>query len=349
VNYKLSYLWLPADRIHSALQVEPLLFVALSAITSFLIYKLFLRGLSPERHRNLRSQFKNLVFHSLICTGFFLLFYVVHELPNINPSFVKLSPYFGLGTIFWAAVVFVKTCRILIFEYLFFRNMTVGVPLLLVNIFTLGLSIVIAVWLLNTIFEFRLMPLVATSAVFSIVLGLALQDTLGNLFSGIALQLDKPYAIGDWIEILNGTQKTTGLVTEITWRATVLLSVTDEIITIPNRLVSQSQVNNYAAKSGPIIRSQNFRIPYGTPIDTVKRCLLTSIKAIKAIRRHPEPTVLVVESAESWVTLKLIYYIDDFGRQFLINDEVLSAALDALQKDKILLAPPRISVLTGTP
>lgn len=230
------------------------------------------------------------------------------------------------------------------FEYLFFRSMTAGVPILLVNIFTLVLSLIIGIWLLNAIFSFRLMPLVATSAVFSIVLGLALQDTLGNLFSGIALQLDKPFSIGDWIEIFTGNQKLTGLVTEITWRATVLVSVTDEIITIPNRLVSQSQVNNYAAKTGPIIRSQTFRIPYGTPIKNAKAILIKSIGSVKGIRKLPEPIVIVTESAESWITMKLIYYIDDFGRQFLINDEVLTCTLDALNKEKILLAPQRLIV-----
>lgn len=321
-----------------------MLFVALTAISSFLIYKLFLRGLTPERHRNLRNQFKNLVLHIFLCGFFYSFFVLIKEWPELAPGYVRLASYFGLSTIIWTSVVFVKTCRIIIFEYLFFRSMTAGVPLLLVNIFTLGLSIVIAVWLLNSVFEFRLLPLVATSAVFSIVLGLALQETLGNLFSGIALQLDKPYAIGDWIEIFNGTQKLTGLVTEITWRATVLLSVTEEVITIPNRIVSQSQVNNYAAKTGPIIRSQVFRIPYGTSISRTKQVLMKSISSIKGIRKLPEPIVLVIESAESWITLKLIYYIDDFGRQFLINDQVLTSALEALQAEKLNLAPPKILV-----
>ena len=344
MNTKFPTLWLPSEKIHNALQVEPVLFVALTAISSFLLYKLFLRGLTPERHRNLRNQFKNLIFHIFICCVFYSLFVLIREWPEVTPGFLRITPYFGLATIIWTSVVFVKTCRILIFEYLFFRSMTAGVPLLLVNIFTLGLSIVIAVWLLNSVFEFRLLPLVATSAVFSIVLGLALQETLGNLFSGIALQLDKPYAIGDWIEIFNGTQKLTGLVTEITWRATVLLSVTEEVITIPNRIVSQSQVNNYAAKTGPIIRSQVFRIPYGTSITKTKQILVKSISSTRGIRKLPEPIVLVAESAESWITLKLIYYIDDFGRQFLINDQVLTSALEALQSERLNLAPPKILV-----
>lgn len=345
MSTKFPTLWLPSEKIHNALQVEPVLFVALTAISSFLIYKLFLRGLTPERHRNLRNQFKNLVFHIFLCGFFYSLFLLVKEWPELAPGYLRLASYFGLATIVWSSVVFVKTCRIIIFEYLFFRSMTAGVPLLLVNIFTLGLSIVIAVWLLNSVFEFRLLPLVATSAVFSIVLGLALQETLGNLFSGIALQLDKPYAIGDWIEIFNGTQKLTGLVTEITWRATVLLSVTEEVITIPNRIVSQSQVNNYAAKTGPIIRSQVFRIPYGTSISRTKQVLIKSISSIGGIRKLPEPIVLVMESAESWITVKLIYYIDDFGRQYLITDQVLTSALEALQAEKLNLAPPKILVI----
>lgn len=344
MNYKLPNLWLPTDRIHGVLQLEPVLFVFLSAVTSFLIYKLFLRGLSPERHRNLRLEFKNLLFHSAICLIFYGVFVVIRNLPEEFSWYARLSPYLGLATIFWASVVFVKTLRILMFEYLFFRSMTAGVPILLVNIFTLVLSLVIGIWLLNSIFSFRLMPLVATSAVFSIVLGLALQDTLGNLFSGIALQLDKPFAIGDWIEIFTGTQKLTGLVTEITWRATVLISVTDEVITIPNRLVSQSQVNNYAAKTGPIIRSQIFRIPYGTPIKRAKQLLLHSIGSVKGIRRLPEPIVLITESAESWITMKLIYYIDDFGRQFLISDDVLTSCLEALNREQLYLAPTKIIV-----
>ena len=344
MDYKFVNLWIPAAKIHGAVQTEAILFVILSAITSFILYKLFLGRLTPERHKNLRSQFKNLIYHSLFCCLLFGLFFLAKEWPNLNPTYLRIAPYFGLFTIISASIVFVKTCRIIIFEYLFFRSMTVGVPLLLVNIFTLALSIVIGAWLLSSIFEFRLLPLVATSAVFSIVLGLALQDTLGNLFSGIALQLDKPYSIGDWVEIYNGGQKLTGLVTEITWRATVLLSMTEEVISIPNRIVSQSQVNNYAAKTGPIIRSQLFRIPYGTSIQKSKTVLLSAIEPIREIRKLPEPMVLVIESAESWITLKLVYYIDDFGKQFTITDDVLTFALEALQSTDIYLAPPRLTI-----
>ena len=121
-----------------------------------------------------------------------------------------------------------------------------------------------ATWIGAEIFNIRLTPILATSAIFSLVLGLALQDTLGNLFAGVALQFDKPYEIGDWIEIQSSGQKWIGQVYEISWRATVLIASTEESITVPNRIVAQAQIANYSTKYRPITRSQLFRLPFGT-------------------------------------------------------------------------------------
>ena len=279
MDYKFVNLWIPAAKIHGAVQTEAILFVILSAITSFILYKLFLGRLTPERHKNLRSQFKNLIYHSLFCCLFFGLFFLAKEWPNLNPTYLRIAPYFGLFTIISASVVFVKTCRIIIFEYLFFRSMTVGVPLLLVNIFTLALSIVIGAWLLSSIFEFRLLPLVATSAVFSIVLGLALQDTLGNLFSGIALQLDKPYSIGDWVEIYNGGQKLTGLVTEITWRATVFL-----IELFPNLRLIIMQL-----KPAPLFEAKSLESPTVLQYKSPKQFYFPPSNPLERLENYPNP------------------------------------------------------------
>ena len=150
--------------------------------------------------------------------------------------------------------------------------MRVAVPVLLVNLFTLLLSMVLGGWIVTDIFNVRLAPLLATSAIFSLVLGLALQDTLGNLFSGVAMQFDKPYEIGDWVEIqTGGTQKWVGQIEEISWRATVLIGFAEELITIPNRVISQSEISNFTRKGKPIIRSQVFRIAFGEDQVKVRR------------------------------------------------------------------------------
>lgn len=336
--------FLTLERMEAVVQIDPALFLAFLALTSWFFYKLFLKDLSKERHKNLRTLFRNLLLHSIMGSVLFVGFTLLVQLPEKPPVLDRITPYVGFLAVLWGALILIKTCRIFLFEYLFLLNMQTGVPLLLVNLFTLILSIMLGSWILSAIFQFQLVSLVATSAVLSILLGLALQDTLGNLFAGVALQLDKPYAIGDWIEIINGTQKVTGIVQEVTWRATILISVTEEVIIIPNRLVAGSQVNNFSGKAGPVIRSQVFRIEYGTPLKNVREILLKAAASVSGVRKNPSPVVFINESTESYLSVKLIYYIDDFGKQFLIADQLIEAAVEALIQKKINIAPPRLQI-----
>ena len=153
-------------------------------------------GLTETRHRSLRQNFKRpgpayddrgaacyLAFNAMSLTA---------ASDDGDLPVDRVIAYLELGALIWSAIVFIKVTRILVFEYLYLSHMTVEFPLLLVNMFTLLLSIAVATWFAAEIFGVRLTPLLATSAVFSLVLGLALQDTLGNLFSGIALQFDPP-------------------------------------------------------------------------------------------------------------------------------------------------------------
>jgi small-conductance mechanosensitive channel len=222
--------------------------------------------------------------------------------------------------------------------------MKVAFPVLLVNLFTLLLSIILAAWIGAEIFNIRLTPLLATSAIFSLVLGLAMQDTLGNLFAGVALQFDKPYEIGDWIEIQTNGHKWTGQVYEISWRATVLISFTEEAITVPNRVVAQAQVSNFSTKYRPIIRSQTFRLPFGVDIDQVKYILIQVAASTSEIRKTPAPKVYVSETTESWLGFRLIYFIDNYGSQFFIADKILSQGIAQLEKAGFQLASHRITL-----
>jgi small-conductance mechanosensitive channel len=241
--------------------------------------------------------------------------------------------------------VVVKVARILAFESLFLINMRVGFPLLLINLFTLLLSILIGSWIATEVFGVRLAPVLATSAIFSLVLGLALQDTLGNLFAGVALQFDKPYEIGDWIEISTPNQKWAGQVEEISWRATLLIGIADERITVPNRVVAQAEIANFSHKEKPFLRSQNFKLQHAVDIEVAKRSLVQgALKVPRILKEHP-PLVFVTEAHDSWLNFRLIYSINNYGSQFSIADEVITACISELRKNQISIAPQRIEVL----
>ena len=75
--------------------------------------------------------------------------------------------------------------------------------------------------------------LLTTSAVGAVVVGFALQDTLGNLFAGLAIQIEKPFRVGQWIQV-SGRE---GQVQEITWRATKLRTKDGEFLIVPNSVI----------------------------------------------------------------------------------------------------------------
>jgi small-conductance mechanosensitive channel len=341
----LSQPWISGERIEHLVQLEPALFILGLIVGALVFYKLFLNKLAPHRHQNLRRQFKNLFWHLLYSTTLFAIYWVLNRVQSETIPFDRIAPYIGLLAVIGWSTVFVKTSRIILFEYLFFNSMRQGVPLLLVNLLSLGMTLILGGWLLTEIFNVQIGPLLATSAIFSVVLGLALQDTLGNLFSGVAMQFDKPYEIGDWIEIVLASQKWVGQVYEISWRATVLIGIGDELITIPNRLIGQTQISNFATRARPISRSQILRIPIDAPMAEVKATMTEAAKGVKDVLAHPAPFSYMLETADSWILYKCVYYIDDYGKQWAVGDRVIAAVSEALGKIGVELASPRIQVL----
>jgi small-conductance mechanosensitive channel len=331
------------QNLFNLLDPEPYFVLCALLLLAWGFYKLFLGDVSKERHQNLREHFNNIFRHFLIFSAAYAIFIFARQsqLDWIERS----QPYIGLFAALWGMTVFVKTSRLIILQYLFLGSMRAGVPILIVNIFSLLLSIVLALWTANQIFGFQVAPLLATSAAFSIILGLAIQDTLGNLFAGISLQVDKSFEIGDWVEVLGGGQKTIGQVKEISWRATILAGLSEELITIPNRFLANAQISNFSDGSQPLIRYQLFRLSFDVDTQLAKRCLLDSVKDIPGVKTFPAPFCNISESNETGVGFKLGYFIDDYGLQWGIGDKVLDSALNFLLVNGITVTPPRIMVL----
>lgn len=341
--------WIPLQKVEELVHIEPALVILGIGLVAFLTYRILLRNVSPERHRTLQGLLRDLSFYLVLFGATFGIYTGLDhaaETSEIGETLGRIAGYVGLLTLMLGASCVVKSWRIIVFEYLFIGHMRVGVPVLLVNLSTLILSILLGAWILTEVFSIRLAPLLATSAIFSVVLGLALQDTLGQLFAGIALQFDKPYELGDWIEVQSGGQKWAGQVNEVSWRATVLIGFTDENITIPNRVMGASQILNFTTRTRPIVRALTFRLPYGTDLELARKILVDAALSVQNIRKNPMPLTVVSEATESCILLKVLYFIDNYGNHVLIADRVWTAALAGLEQAKIPIAPQKVE-LTG--
>lgn len=334
-------------KIFSVVKIHYILVVVVLGILAWGFYKLALKDLSKERHKIFDRLFKQYLYELVMAATSYSVFLAVNSSLTYYEVSADLSAWIGLACIALWGRAFVKVMEIVANEYFFFKSKKQGVPLLLVNIASLILSLIILGWGLTYIFAVKVTSVLATSAVFTIVLGLALQDTLGNLFAAISLQIDKPFEMDDWIELRNGADRIVGQVKELNWRATLLQSITDEMITIPNRTMAQWQIVNFSARNHPFLRGQIFRIPLDVPVKQAKNALMEAMLMTPELLKTPAPVVLVLETTESWIVMKAIYALSDYGFQYVAADRFYTVALEHLRSKGIPLASGRLVVETA--
>ncbi len=156
-----------------------------------------------------------------------------------------------------------------------------------------------------------------TSAVGALVIGLALQDTLGNLFSGLALQIEKPFFVGDWVRIA----QLEGRVTEVTWRATKIRTRSGNFHIVPNTIISKDTIVNFTNPSR-IMRVEK-RIGFGYEIhpNKLKQVVLQTMSDIPEILTDPAPDVLLDEYSDFSINYRCRFWIDDFARSEAVMDQ----------------------------
>lgn len=337
--------WIPTARIKVFLTLDLFLLLWILSFAGYGIYRLLLRSISEKRHRNLRRRFIRLA----ICLGAATLwagvFWAFRELPGFDVQpWVKFSAYGGLFALFFESLSIVWVAQLYVYLFLFLKNTQRGVPRLLANIFTLLFFLTVFSFVGTYVFGFKIAPVLATSAVFSVIIGLALQDTLGSLFAGLSLQLEQPFRIGDWVEVQSGAQKWSGQIQEVNWRATFLLGYSDELIVIPNKILAASQIVVFTYEARPGRRSQAYRLPAESDPEAVKKALLKALREVPAVLSYPEPKVLLTETGEPWLTFKQFYSIEDFGAQYSVGDAVIRASLAQLKAEGFALAEPRVEL-----
>ena len=153
--------------------------------------------------------------------------------------------------------------------------------------------------------------LLTTSAVGAVVVGFALQDTLGNLFAGLAIQIEKPFRVGHWIRVSDRE----GQVQEITWRATKLRTKDGEFLIVPNSLMAKDPVLNYSEPTLANLISIEVGTGYETPPNDAKRALFEAVANAPLALRSPAPQVLLKGFGGSSLDYQVMFWIDDYSKE----------------------------------
>jgi small-conductance mechanosensitive channel len=161
--------------------------------------------------------------------------------------------------------------------------------------------------------------LVVSLGVGSLAVGLAAQDTLANMFAGFTLMLDRPFRIGERIQLASGEL---GDVETIGIRATRLKTLDDTLLVIPNSVLTKEKVVNLSRPTRALTTRVEVGVAYGSDPEVVKRLLRESAQASPRIDPGREPVVLLQRFGDFSVNYLLIFWVSDYLEQGLCRSEV---------------------------
>ena len=176
----------------------------------------------------------------------------------------------------------------------------------------------------------------ATTAVGAVVIGFALQDTLGNLFSGLAIQIEKPFRVGQWVTIAG----TDGLVSEVTWRATKIRTKAGNFVVVPNSVVAKETITNYSEPTHDTRLEVEVGASYDTPPNEVKTVIAQALRGEPLLASGREPEILIADFASSAITYRVRVWTRDFAADMHVRDRVRSHIYYAFRRHGISIPYP---------
>ncbi len=213
--------------------------------------------------------------------------------------------------------------------------------------FGLGLVfVIIAMVVIKQKTDINIGSLLTTSAILTAVIGFAMQDTLGNLISGLAIQLEHPYQIGDWIGVAN----VEGTVQGITWKSTRILTRSQEMVFIPNSTISKSVLINFSRPTISHKGSIEIMASFDHPPHKVKQALLSIMLEHPKIVSNPPPLVRIAKYGDSSIVYKATFTTPNFEFEGWVKSDLLSAIWYKFHREGIKIPFPiyeSLEILAG--
>jgi small-conductance mechanosensitive channel len=180
--------------------------------------------------------------------------------------------------------------------------------------------------------------LLATGTVVTAIVGLALQETLGNLAAGVAIQIDKPIALGEWVRLDKGD--IVGRVVSTNWRSVTIQGDDRLQIVVPNGHFSRTPFTNFSRPGGSFRRSLYVTIGIEVPPSRVHDAILAACADIPEILRDPAPNVLTWGFTDLGVQYWCRFFVADFALRDRVQGELMTRIWFHLRRRKIEIALP---------
>lgn len=194
--------------------------------------------------------------------------------------------------------------------------------------------------ILAFVFDQRITSLLATSGVIAMIIGLAIQINISNIFSGIAINLERPFGIGDWVKVGNYKE---GQILDITWRTTRLKTRDDSILSIPNSVASESVIHNFH------FPNDHYRLWFNVYVDSshapekIKNILFAAVSSSSIVEKKPEPLTRFMGLTDWAAQYMISFTVRDYDKKGACLERVWIRVLSHLHQAGIQPATRKFS------
>lgn len=199
---------------------------------------------------------------------------------------------------------------------------------------------VVAVAVLQLVYGVKVPGLVAGSGVVAIIIGLAMQDLLGNLVAGISLHFEKSFTTGDWL-LLDGVH---ARVIEISWRSTRLLTTDEVLIEVPNGHIAKQTLTNFEKPTPLHAVRATIGLHYDLPPARVQAVLREAAATVPGVCADPQPVIYVTDFADSSIVYEIKVWITDHALMSRVLSDVRSHCWYAVRRAGMEIPYPQLTI-----
>lgn len=255
---------------------------------------------------------------------------------------IKLDPDSNLvktvQTLLWICAInaALSLLNVILFEQAEADTWRARFPKLLVDLSRLVLILMGTAIALSSVWNTDIAGLVTALGVSSIVIGFALQDTLGSVISGIALLFERPFNVGDWLKVGD----LVGTVTDINWRSVRLQTFDRELIIIPHKVISGETITNFSHPWRIHAERIQIGFSYTDPPNLAKQVLKSTALSTQGILSDPEPEIFTLSYDDHCVNYEVKFFIQSYGDVEKIRDSFMTRIWYAAQRNNLTIPFP---------
>jgi len=250
------------------------------------------------------------------------------------------------GLWFAGAWLLITLLDVLIWQGAVARRTGRAPPRLLTDLVAALILIGTATFVAAQVFALPVTAIVTTSGIAVAVIGFALRDMLTSLFAGIALNLEHPYAIGDWVEVEPGM---VGRVVEVSWLTTRLVTKDGVGVIVANGHLATGHFRNFGHKGQLFRDSFAITLDVEEPPERVERLLLAAVRSVPEVARTgPGPDIKIDGFPERGITWRVRYWLDDYDKLPELRYRVQMAVLRHLHRAGISLPYGKLDIFQAS-